>query len=236
VVVTARREDRLAEVVAGIESTGGQAAAVTCDVGDWDQVQSLGDRVRELFGRCDILVNNAGIPGGGPFAKLSIEQIELVVRTNYLGVLHCTKEFLPGMLEARRGHVVNVASLAGRFAVPGASVYTSTKHAVVAFSETLHFEVAPRGVRVTSVNPGVVATESFPHRDMAEKGSRFLLKSERVADVIVRVVQSGKAPEISVPRSIAALQIFRLLTPGLYRSAMQRMVRRGLRATHVGER
>jgi short-subunit dehydrogenase len=89
---------------------------------------------------------------------------------------------------------------------------------------------------VTSVNPGVVATESFPHRDMAEKGSRFLMKPERVAEVIVRVVRSGKAPEISVPRSLAALQIFRLLTPPLYRSVMQRVVRKGLRATQVGER
>jgi short-subunit dehydrogenase len=236
VVVAARRQDRLAEVVAGIESAGGRALAVPCDVGDWGQVQSLGERVREAFGRCDILVNNAGVPGGGQFVKLSIEQIEQVVRTNYLGVLYCTREFLPGMLDARRGHVVNVASLAGRFAIPGSSVYTSTKHAVVAFSESLHFEMAPRGVRVTSVNPGVVATETFPHRDMAKKGSRLLMKPERVAEVIVRVVRSGKAPEISVPRSLAALQIFRLLTPPLYRSAMQRVVRRGLRATSVGER
>jgi uncharacterized protein len=236
VVVTARREDRLADVVAGIQAAGGRALAVPCDVGNWGQVQALGERVQDAFGRCDVLVNNAGIPGGGQFVKLSIEQIEQVVRTNYLGVLYCTKAFLPGMVDARRGHVVNVASLAGRFAVPGASVYSSTKHAVVAFSETLHFEVAPRGIRVTSVNPGVVATESFPHRDMAEKGSRFLMKPERVAEVIVGVVRSGKAPEISVPRSLAALQIFRLLTPPLYRSVMQRVVRKGLRATQVGER
>jgi hypothetical protein len=71
---------------------------------------------------------------------------------------------------------------------------------------------------------------------MAEKGSRFLMQPERVAEVIVRVVRSGKAPEISVPRSLAALQIFRLLTPPLYRSVMQRVVRKGLRATQVGER
>ena len=68
------------------------------------------------------------------------------------------------MLSAGRGHIVNVASLAGRFAVPGASVYSSTKHAVVAFSESLHFEVSTHGIMVTAVNPAFVETEGFSAR------------------------------------------------------------------------
>ncbi|HJP65650.1 MAG TPA: SDR family NAD(P)-dependent oxidoreductase, partial [Actinomycetota bacterium] len=130
---------------------------------------------------------------------------------------------------------INVASLAGRFAVPGAAVYTSTKHAVVALSEALHYELSPLGVRVTVVNPGTVATPGFPHRDMAERGSRMLLQPERIADVIVRVVRSGKAPEVSVPRSLAALQLVRLVAPPFYRFALQRAVKRGMRATNVRE-
>src|SRR5438093_9633563 len=141
VVAAARREDRLADLVAEIEGAGGHAMAVRCDVTDLAQVQQLERRVREAYGRCEVLVNNAGIPGGGPFTSLSMEQIERVTRVNYLGVLYCTKAFLPLMLERSRGHIVNVASMAGRFAVPGASVYTATKHAVVAFSEALYFEL-----------------------------------------------------------------------------------------------
>jgi short-subunit dehydrogenase len=236
VVLTARRVDLLQEIADDIEARGGQAAAMTCDVSDWSHVEDLAKRVGDRFGRCDVLVNNAGVPGGGKFPDLSIQDIERIVRVNYFGVLYGTKAFLPMMLGAGRGHIVNVASLAGRFAVPGAAVYTSTKHAVVALSEALHFELSPQGVRVTVVNPGTVATEGFPHRDMAERRSRLLMQPERVAKVIVKVVKSGKAPEVSVPRALAALQIFRLLTPPFYRFALQRAVKKGMRATNVSER
>ena len=135
VVLAARRLERMEAIADAIEERGGTAVAVRCDVGDPDQVGSLPAVVQEAVGGCDILVNNAGIPGGGDFAELSYEQIERVVRVNVLGVMYGTRAFLPGMLKRGRGHVVNVASIAGRFAVPGAAVYTATKHAVVAFSE-----------------------------------------------------------------------------------------------------
>src|SRR5919201_761780 len=98
VVLAARRVDMLEDIARGIQSAGGQAAAMACDVSDWSQVEGLAQRVHDLHGRCDVLVNNAGVPGGGHFAKLSIEDLERVVRVNYLGVLYGTKAFLPTML------------------------------------------------------------------------------------------------------------------------------------------
>jgi short-subunit dehydrogenase len=234
VVVSARREDRLAEVVASIEEGGGKATAARADMAVRADVAALAERVRGEHGRCDVLVNNAGIPGGGPFTDLSWEQIQRIVDVNYVTVLACTKAFLPMMLDAGRGHVVNVASLAGRFATPGSSVYSSTKHAVVAFSEALHFEISPRGVLVTAVNPGLVATEGFPHTDAIRKGRR-VMKPERVADLIVDVVKRGKAPEVSIPRALAALQIVRLIAPPLYRFGMRKAVSGSMRPTRVGE-
>jgi uncharacterized protein len=230
VVATARRQDRLDELVAGIRARGGDAIAVRCDVARRQDVEALADRVRAEFGRCDVLVNNAGIPGGGPFVGLTWEQIKRVVEINYVGVVSCTHAFVPMMLETRRGHVVNVASLAGRFALPGASVYSSTKHAVVAFSEALHYELEPRGLFVTTVNPGVVRTEAFPHSDR-----RWVMKPERIASTIVRVVRTGLAPEVSIPRALASLQAIRLLAPPLYRFALHQAARRGLRPTNVHE-
>jgi short-subunit dehydrogenase len=232
VVACARREDRLAELVEGIRHRGGEAEAVRCDVADRADVLALAAHVRGSRGRCDVLVNNAGVPGGGAFATLTWEQVERVVGINYLGVLACTHAFLPMMLEAGRGHVVNVASIAGRFAVPGSSVYSSTKHAVVAFSEALHYEVGPRGVSVTSVNPGLVATEGFPHRDAIERGRR-VMQPERVAELIVRVVKRGKAPEVSIPRTLAAMQVFRMLAPPLYRFGLRKVAQGTIRPTDV---
>ena len=232
VVVAARRADRLRELAGSIEARGGVATPVVCDVRERGQVEALAARVREIHGRCDVLVNNAGVPGGGPFPDLSWEKVEEITHTNYMGVLYCTKAFLPMMLETGRGHVVNVASLAGRFAVPGSSVYSSTKHAVVAFSEALHFEVVRRGVRVTAVNPGLVATEGFPHTGAARRGLR-VMRPEKVADLIVRVVETGKAPEVSIPRLLGALQAVRVLAPPLYRFGLDRATRRGLRPTNA---
>lgn len=234
VVVSARRQDRLRELSEEIRRHGRQALAVECDVTEPAQVDRLRDRVRQEFGRCDVLVNNAGVPGSGPFLESSIEQTERVVRVNYLGVLYATKAFLPMMREAGKGHVVNVASLAGRFATPGSAVYSSTKHAVVAFSEALHYEVAPLGILVTTVNPGLVVTESFPHREAVEHG-RTLLTPEDVSRVIVHVVKRGIAPERSVPRWQASLQVFRLLTPPLYRFAVREITKRRARPTQARE-
>ena len=232
VVLAARRIERLHALSDRITAAGGSALAVRCDVTDAEQVDALPRVVQEAFGPCDVLVNNAGIPGGGALAGLSYRQIDEVVRTNLLGTMYCTRAFWPGLLERRRGHVVNVASLAGRFAAPGASVYTATKHAVVGWSEALSYEGEPHGVLVTAVNPWFVETEGFPQEGLPR---RVVMRPERVAEAIVRVVREGIAPEFSVPRWIAPLQAFRVLTPPLYRWGVRRVRETGLRATETPE-
>lgn len=231
VVLTARRKERLDGLAERIERAGGHALAVRCDVTDPEQLASLPSVVKEAFGPCDVLVNNAGIRGGGSFADLTYEQIERVVYVNVLGVMYGTRAFLPGMLKRGHGHIVNIASLAGRFAAPGAAVYTATKHAVVAFSEALHYEVEAAGVRVTSVNPGFVSTEGFPQEHL---DPRLVLPVARVAESVVRVIQDEIAPELSVPRWVSPLQAFRVLTPPLYRWGVRRMREVGLRAMDAG--
>ena len=196
VVLAARRADRLEALAAEIDGQGGRALAVRCDVTEVADLQGLHDRVDETFGRCDVLINNAGIPGGGRFEDLSLEQIERVIRVNLLGVLLCTRVFLPMMLDRGVGHIVNVGSLAGRYAGPGASVYLASKHGVVAFSESLNFTTVPRNVLVTAVNPGFSRTEGFTGR-----GPWVVRVSPaRVARTIVRVVEKGIAPEVSIPQ------------------------------------
>lgn len=213
VVLAARRIDRLEALATRIEAAGGTALALPCDVTDTDELVKLPGVVEAMLGPADILVNNAGIPGGGRFMDVSHEQIDKVVEVNLLSVLHATRAFLPGMLARGRGHVINVASLAGRFATPGASLYTATKHGVVAFSESLNYDVADRGVRITTVNPSFADTESFP----VALPRSLVLKVDTVAEAIVKVARLGIAPEYSVPRWLAPLQVFRVLTPPLYR-------------------
>ncbi len=220
VVVTARRKERLDALADRIERAGGTALAIRCDVSDPNQLSSLPVVVEEAFGPCDVLINNAGLPGGGAFADLTYEQIARVVNVNVLGVMYGSRAFVPGMIKRGRGHIVNIASLAGLFATPGAAVYGASKHAVVAFSESLYLEVERHGVLVTSVNPGFVATEGFPQEEM---DPRFVLSMDRVVDAVVRVVHDGIAPEFSVPRWIAPFQAFRVLTPPVYRWGVRRV-------------
>jgi len=228
VVLAARRKERLDDLADRIERAGGTALSVRCDVSEPDQLSALPAFVKEAFGPCDILVNNAGIPGGGRFADLTYEQIAKIVNVNVLGVMYGSRAFVPGMIERGRGHIVNVASLAGRFATPGAAVYGASKHAVVAFSESLFYEVERHGVLVTSVNPGFVATEGFTQQDM---DPRLVLPMDRVANAVVRVVQEAIAPELSIPRWISPFQAFRVLTPPLYRWGMRRARDIGVKGT-----
>ena len=219
VVLAARRRERLEELEREIEAGGGRALAVPCDVTDPGEIRRLAAVVDAAFGRCDILVNNAGIPAGGRFEDLDWEKIEDVVDTNLMSVLAASKAFLPGMLRCHRGHIVNVASLAGRHAVPGSSVYSATKHAVVAFSGSLNMTTQHQGVLVTSVNPGLVATEGFSGR-----GPRILSTTpEAVARTICDVVERGRAPEVFVPRWVGWTWI---VPPSLYRAVIRRYIAR----------
>jgi short-subunit dehydrogenase len=220
VVLVARRETLLQELAGQMAERGWRATSVACDVSTRADLERLRDRVTEEFGRLDVLVNNAGIPGGGAFLDLSLERIEEIAKVDFLSVLSCTRILLPLILEGGSGgHVVNVASLAGRFATPGASVYAAAKHAVVAFSEALYYELEPKGILVTALNPGFVETEGFPHHDL---DPRLVMKPERVAKAILTVLQKGIAPEMSVPRWVGPLQLFRVATPPLYRWGIRR--------------
>jgi short-subunit dehydrogenase len=223
VVLAARRVDRLNALAERIAASGGNALAVRCDVTVLEDLEHLRDRTLEAYGRCDVLVNNAGIPGGGMFEDVDLERLEKVIVVNVLALVRATKLFLPAMLEEGRGHIVNIASLAGKFATPGAAVYGASKHAVVAFSEALYHELGPKGILVTSVNPGFSPTDSFP---MTGTPSFVLLDPDKVAKTIVDVVRRGRAPQVSIPRGVAALEIFRVLTPPLYRFFVRRISER----------
>jgi NADP-dependent 3-hydroxy acid dehydrogenase YdfG len=231
VVLTARRLERLEALADRIERAGGSALALRVDVTEQREVDGLPRLVQEVYGRsADVLVNNAGIPGGGAIQELGYEQIRDVVEVNLLGTLYGMRAFLPEMLRRGHGHVVNVASLAGRFAAPGAGLYSATKHAVVAASESADYDTEARGVHVTAVNPGFVATEGFPQDGVP---AWAVMPAERVAEAIVKVVREDIAPEYAVPRWVSPLQAFRVLTPPLYRWGVRHARRTGVKATQA---
>jgi clavulanate-9-aldehyde reducatase len=163
VSLAARRGDRITELAKRIEGGGGRALPVEADLGDEQQANDFVRRTKDELGRLDILVNNAGVMLLGPVIGAPTEEWRRMVEVNLLGLLYCTHAALPIMGEQGSGHIVNISSVAGRFANFGSAVYNLTKFGVNAFSEALRQEVTPANVKVTVIEPGFVATELQAH-------------------------------------------------------------------------
>ncbi|MER8546319.1 SDR family NAD(P)-dependent oxidoreductase [Mesorhizobium sp. M0684] len=162
VAIAARRADRLEALAARIEKAGGTALRIEADVTSNDDVTAMVDKVVTEWGRLDILVNNAGVMLLSPAAEAMLDDWRRMIELNLLALMGVTKAALPH-LRAAKGHIVNVSSIAGRVANPGASGYAATKFGVVGFSESLRREVYADKVRVTVIEPGLVRTELGDH-------------------------------------------------------------------------
>nr|WP_292304246.1 SDR family NAD(P)-dependent oxidoreductase [Mesorhizobium sp.] len=145
-----------------MEKAGGTAFAIEADIAKGGDVAAMVDRAASEWGRLDILVNNAGVMLLAPTAEADLDDWRRMIELNLVGLMGTTKAALPH-LKASKGHVVNVSSVAGRVANPGASGYAATKFGVVAFSESLRREVYADKVRVTVIEPGLVRTELGDH-------------------------------------------------------------------------
>ena len=159
VVLAARRIERLNEVAQKIEALGGKALPIVTDASDETQVNDLVQKVNTTLGRIDILVNNAGIGGLGTIEDSDPAEWRRQFDLNVLGLLYATHAVLPIFKAQGVGHVVNLSSVAGRITRAGMGVYSATKWGVNAISEALRQEVHKDNIRVTIIEPGMVATE-----------------------------------------------------------------------------
>ncbi|HEX3515103.1 MAG TPA: SDR family NAD(P)-dependent oxidoreductase [Trebonia sp.] len=169
VALAARRQSQLEELAAGIRERGGTALVLESDITDQEQAASAVERTVAELGRLDTLVNNAGVMLLGPAAEAPLDEWQRMVDLNVLGLLYCAHAALPHLLRAAADgprHVadmVNISSVAGRFARAGNGVYALTKFGVGAFSESLRQELARQYVRVSLIEPGATATELASH-------------------------------------------------------------------------
>jgi uncharacterized protein len=200
IILVSRNKERLSKLSSEI---GGKCESMVfaCDVSSKSEVLQMAREVLSVFDAVDILVNNAGIGILGKVADQSIEELELVTKTNYLGMIYCTKAFLNSMLRKKNGHVVNVASLAASFGIPGLAAYCGSKFAMLGFSESLQHELRGTGVRVTVVSPIGVKTNFFHHPSFGNKfknKDRFYLDPHSVSRAIIKACNSNRL-EIVVP-------------------------------------
>jgi NADP-dependent 3-hydroxy acid dehydrogenase YdfG len=204
VAIGARRRDRLDALAAKLRDDGARVLQLDLDVTDEAACRAAVDRTRGALGGLDVLVNNAGVMLLGTIAGADTEDWRRMISTNVLGLMYMTHAAIDGMVEQGSGDIVNVSSVAGRVARRGSGVYNASKWAVNAFSESLRQEVTTRGVRISLVEPGAVATELSSHitQPEAREASRRMaegmrtLQSEDIARAVLYVVT--QPPHVAV--------------------------------------
>ncbi len=221
VVALARRQDRLAGLAAEL---GDSVLPVRLDVRDRAAVQDVVAGLPAEFAEIDVLVNNAGLAKGlKPAQEADLDDWEEMIDTNCKGLVYCTRTILPGMVERRRGHVVNLGSVAGTYPYPGGNVYGATKAFVHQFSLNLRSDLHGTGVRVTSVEPGLSGETEFStvrfggdqdKADAVYAGTQPLVPAD-IAEAVYWVVSQPAHVNINtiemmpVTQSFAPFQVYR---------------------------
>ncbi|PFG13780.1 SDR family NAD(P)-dependent oxidoreductase [Bacillus sp. es.036] len=202
-ILVARSEEKLMEVKGLIERSGAYAPAVwTIDVGDGERVEHVLPMLLEEMPPIDVLINNAGFGKFDAFVDADMKDIEAMFDVNVIGLMRFTSHVLPGMIDAGSGHVVNIASQAGKLATPKSSGYSASKHAVLGFSNSLRMEMKEHNIQVTTVNPGPIKTNFFETADSSgtytKNVEKMMLSPEKVSREIISAIEKGTR-EVNLP-------------------------------------
>jgi hypothetical protein len=222
--LVARRKRELEAVAEEIRTGGGEAAAMVCDVGDREQALATADRAVDAVGPIDVLVNNAGFGHHRRFLDWDLEDMERVMRVNFLGSLYFTKALLPAMVERGRGWLVFIASAAGRIAPADETVYAASKHAMVGLAGSLSLEVEDSGVHVLTVCPGAIRTPFFDDEALARLPAvarRQMAEPEDLVEAIIDALARGRR-DLTFPRWIASGYVAQALAPSFFRRQLKK--------------
>jgi len=203
--ICARREDRLADVLARVQESSPESRSWVVDLADLPGVDGFAARVVDELGGLDVLVNNAGIPKRRAVRALTPEVVESVMAVNYLSPVRLTLALLPSLV-ARQGRIVNISSVAARLGPPGEAAYSASKAALTAWSESMAADLADTGVRVHVVNPAVIDTELFqlPDNDPMSADEVEALPVDAVVEPVFAALAAGTF-ETYIPDFFAGL-------------------------------
>ncbi len=216
--LAARSNDELEDVARRMHSFGVRAVAIPTDVSRPEDLEALVEKAGAELGPIDLLVNNAGIEHYVDFHTADPQLIDKIIRVNVIGPEMLTRFVLPGMVERRHGHIVNIASVAGKTAVPYNAIYSSSKHALVGFSWSLREELRPHGIGVSVICPGFVAEAGmFADWSGGRKppGLTRAVSPERVAEETIAAIEKDKAEVIVATGLTKIVDVFHAISPNL---------------------
>ena len=201
VAITARDPERLGTAADKMAQNGAQVRAIACDVTRREQVRRLRDSIRELWGDVQILVNNAGIARAVSFADMSDETWDQTLDTNLTGAYNCCKVFLPAMVEAKWGRIINIASTTAKVGYSHVTAYTASKHGLLGLTRSLALETGRIGVTVNAICPGYIDDERTRDnaRIMADKTGKS------VDDILKTFASSAPQKRLIEAEEVASL-------------------------------
>ena len=203
VAITGRTQAALDAAAQEIGVRGAKVLAVPCDVAQKSQVQDLKLQIASRLGAVQILVNNAGIAPAAGFLEMEDRLWEEVLRVNLTGTYNCCKIFLPEMIAARWGRIVNIASTVAKTSYPNISAYATSKHAVLGLTRSLAVEMAKYGITVNAICPGYVNTE------LTQKNARLLAekRNKPIDDALEMLKNASPQRRLIEPEEVAHLAV-----------------------------
>lgn len=216
--LAARSAEDLQGTVSEVSRLGVHAVAVPTDVARLEDLEALVGKATAELGAVDLVVNNAGIEHYTDLVDADPDTIERIMRVNYLAPANLIRLVLPSMIQRRRGHLVNIASVAGKTAVPYNSIYSSSKHALVGLSWSLREELKPHGIGVSVVCPGFVSEAGmFADWSHGRKppGLTRAVPPDRVAAATIKAIEADKAEIIVATGLTKVVDVFHALSPAL---------------------
>ncbi|WP_085523439.1 SDR family NAD(P)-dependent oxidoreductase [Tuberibacillus sp. Marseille-P3662] len=218
-ILVARSVDKLQALSADIyEQYRIEADYYALDVSDVEAVSRTFAEIQANHPPIDVLINNAGFGVFDHFHEARMDDVKKMIDVNVVGLMACTREIMPQMMDRRQGHIINVASVAGKLATPKSIVYSSSKHAVLGFSNGLRMELDGTGIHVTTVNPGPIRTNFFniadPDGVYLKNVNRFLLEPDQVAKAVMAAIRKPRR-EVNLPKYMNIGTTLYNLVPGL---------------------
>ena len=194
-VLCGRTKSTLDETAQSILEAGGKTEVIPCDITVLHQLEYAATRVESTFGRLDILVNNAGVGGfNDALHNLPPDEWDRILNTNLRGVFYSIRCFVPIMIRAYSGHIINISSLAGKNALPNGAAYAASKWGLNGLTYSVAEELRGHNIRVSVVCPGSVDTELSPH---AGKDPNKMLQPDDVAHTVAMLVTQAPQSFVS---------------------------------------
>ena len=191
VVVSARRKSRLVRIVSEIKYADREAAAFVCNVMSERSIQITSKRIREKYGSIDLLINNAGVTVFKSFLETKTFDYDNVIDTNLRGAFLCMKSVLPQMIKNKRGHIINILSVAANTAFENSAVYAASKAGLLAMSNSLREEVRRYNIKISNILPGAVETPMWDSKSRQRYKNRMMSASD-IAKIVVSVFQQPR--------------------------------------------